>query len=188
VNVELADLGGLVLGRVVGNTVFIDDDAVGHGWFVDPAPGDDSEFDANGFELSGSAAEGHIDLLSALMHEFGHVLGLDHDDGAIMAESLATGVRLPYGDVSSTNEFAALNTKMSPRLFDYLSGSLNYDGSEKAGYRAYLDRPFVSENADGSTRGVRDLFGQGLLDELRYTRWADMFRPRGNSLIIQTRP
>ena len=35
-----------------------------------------------------------MDLLSVLLHELGHVLGLSHHAGGVMAETLAPGVRL----------------------------------------------------------------------------------------------
>jgi Ca2+-binding RTX toxin-like protein len=91
--VTVADLPGLVLARNNGMQIEIDTDAAGHGWFVDATPSDDSEFDANGLALSGSESDGDIDLLTALMHELGHVLGFEHDDSTIMAASLTTGVR-----------------------------------------------------------------------------------------------
>ncbi len=48
--------------------------------------------------IAGGAADGRMDLLTVMMHELGHVLGLDdldsldnHDD--LMAETLAIGFR-----------------------------------------------------------------------------------------------
>jgi hypothetical protein len=63
-DITIADLPGLVLARYNGNLIELDRDAAGHGWFVDPTPGDDSEFGVDGKALAGSGAEGDIDLLT----------------------------------------------------------------------------------------------------------------------------
>jgi hypothetical protein len=34
-----------------------------------------------------------MDLLTVLMHELGHILGFDHEEEGVMAETLATGTR-----------------------------------------------------------------------------------------------
>ena len=94
VEVSIVDLPGLVLARNNAYEIELDVNAAGHGWFLDPTPASDEEFDASGKALSGSDAEGDIDLLTALMHELGHVLGFGHGDAAIMADSLATGERI----------------------------------------------------------------------------------------------
>src|SRR5262249_22786515 len=69
VDVQIADLGGATLGLVSGNTIFLDDNAAGWGWFVDPTPRDDSEFTTPGDQ----GEQGKIDLLTVLMHEMGHL-------------------------------------------------------------------------------------------------------------------
>ena len=48
IDVRIADLGGTTLGLASGNTIWLDDNAAGWGWFVDPTPGDDSEFTTPG--------------------------------------------------------------------------------------------------------------------------------------------
>ena len=91
VNVRITDLSGDLLGLTVGETIYIDSDAAGHGWFVDDTPEDDAEF-RDGTAIYGSGAEGDIDLLSVLMHEYGHVLGFDHD--SLLAGTLDAGTRI----------------------------------------------------------------------------------------------
>ncbi|MFB2893687.1 hypothetical protein ACE1CI_12315 [Aerosakkonemataceae cyanobacterium BLCC-F50] len=73
-DVLIGDLGGTLLGSTDGSTVQIDDDADGHGW--------SSSLD--------QVAVGKADLLSTVTHEFGHVLGLEHD---VMGEKLGLGER-----------------------------------------------------------------------------------------------
>ena len=80
---SVADLSDNTLADEGQGHIRIDTDAAGHGWFVDPTPNDNSEFthaqNAAGTDLltdSTSAAAGHMDLLTAVSHEMGHVLGL----------------------------------------------------------------------------------------------------------------
>jgi hypothetical protein len=93
------DLGGDTLGLVslADRTVWIDDDAAGNGWFVDPTPGQDEEFRGGaGGTLSavpGGPADGRMDLLTAVLHELGHLAGIPDDTSGLMADVLAPGVR-----------------------------------------------------------------------------------------------
>jgi hypothetical protein len=43
-----------------------------------------------------------MDLLTAVMHELGHVLGYDHSEAGPMRESLVSGVRRLWGDGESS--------------------------------------------------------------------------------------
>ncbi len=76
--VDIADLGGKVLGYAEANHITIDNDAAGHGWSVG----------------AGGVAPNKVDLLSVLVHELGHVLG--HTD-AEMGGTIAIGERLLAG-------------------------------------------------------------------------------------------
>jgi hypothetical protein len=102
----VADLPDLVLGRADDGVIAIDIDAAGSGWFVDPTPGEDSEFSLVSADCllladASSEASGRIDLLTVVMHEMGHLLELNHHAG-VMAETLATGSRgLPSGSGSA---------------------------------------------------------------------------------------
>ena len=81
VEFHVADLPGSALGWALGNTVWIDLNAAGYGWRIDPSRQTGSTF-------------GDMDLLSVVTHEFGHVLGLGHDDPhEVMAAALAPAVR-----------------------------------------------------------------------------------------------
>jgi hypothetical protein len=90
INIRIADLGGSTLGLASGNTIWLDDNAAGHGWFVDPTPGNDSEFTTPGNQ----GEQYKIDLLTVLMHEVGHLNGRDHEEGGVMQETLGLGERL----------------------------------------------------------------------------------------------
>lgn len=87
--VRVTDLGGNTLSEVKGNTIWLDDNAAGWGWFVDPTPWDDSEFTLFGDQ----GEQNHMDLLTALEHEIGHLLGYDHADSGVMDATLAAGQR-----------------------------------------------------------------------------------------------
>ncbi|MDV7397491.1 hypothetical protein RZS08_39180, partial [Arthrospira platensis SPKY1] len=79
----------------------IDDDGAGWGWFVDATPWDDSEFGSTDGTLaadSSSEAADRMDLLTVVMHELGHRLGLadwagDSSEDDLMYWALGTGTR-----------------------------------------------------------------------------------------------
>ncbi len=63
---------------------------------MDRTPGDDGEFEQSGSGLTGldPLAVDRVDLLSAVVHEFGHILGLeDVAEGTVMAGKLQSGLR-----------------------------------------------------------------------------------------------
>jgi len=68
---------------------------------VDQTPADDAEFadpDGDGLysAVDGSSAEGRMDLLTVVLHEIGHVLGMSHaesGDTPLMSETLTAGDR-----------------------------------------------------------------------------------------------
>jgi hypothetical protein len=103
VHFEITHLQGPYLGITSGNTILIDATADGFGWFVDGDPADGAFTGGPGpFEetaAAGSAAAGHMDLLTVVMHEMGHLLGLDDmapstQPVQVMTDVLAAGTRL----------------------------------------------------------------------------------------------
>ncbi len=95
----VSDLDGLYLGMTSGDTVWLDWNATGRGWFVDSTPSDDQEFSpalADGtLQAVASEAVDHVDLLTVVTHELGHIAGLDDSDlGGVMAPTLQMGTRL----------------------------------------------------------------------------------------------
>jgi hypothetical protein len=84
----------------------LDSNAAGYNWFIDTTPAADSEFlpTSNPNEWvakAGSAAAGKMDMLSVLLHEYGHALGIDHsaNPNDFMGTTLTAGVRrLPTAD------------------------------------------------------------------------------------------
>jgi Tol biopolymer transport system component len=94
----IADLPGSQLGRATRDTIFLDIDAAGHGWFIDPTPGADEEFQSvgNRLEALDPQAVDRIDLLTVVSHELGHAFGLEDVvpslDG-LMSGALEPGVR-----------------------------------------------------------------------------------------------
>jgi hypothetical protein len=98
VDVQISDLPGARLGQAFGSTITLDVNAAGWGWFVDPTPWDDNEFVSEGDSGlltadNDSTAEGRIDLLTAVMHELGHVLGERHGEDGVMQATLELGTR-----------------------------------------------------------------------------------------------
>jgi hypothetical protein len=97
---------GWTIGRSDGSAViWIDSNAAGKGWFVDPTPYSDSEFarinGITGHAYPGSPAEGRIDLLTVVSHEISHAAGLK-----------ATG----YLDITSPFIFVGLRVLPDPWL------------------------------------------------------------------------
>ena len=105
VQVHIADLEGNTLGQAVGNTIWIDQNAAGWGWFVDRTPWDDSEFTTPGNQ----GERNRVDLLTVLEHEIGHLLGYDHEEGGVMQETLAAGTRLTPSLSSEANWLFAMD-------------------------------------------------------------------------------
>ncbi|MDP1705925.1 MAG: Ig-like domain-containing protein [Sulfurimicrobium sp.] len=103
-------LPGSIVAQTTGEgasaAITLDTNAAGYNWFVDATPADNAEFlptsnPKQWIAKAGTEAASKMDLLSVLLHEYGHVLGIEHstDSGDFMATTLQPGVRrLPSSD------------------------------------------------------------------------------------------
>jgi hypothetical protein len=87
------------IGYTDGHTIYIDATAAGFGWYTGRGG---TAFEASGIALAGGPAAGRMDLLTVVMHELGHTVGLP--DGCacgaatkLMHATLAAGVRRSLG-------------------------------------------------------------------------------------------
>ena len=104
--ISFSNLAGAAVGQTTDNAIRLDTDAADHGLFIDSTPADNSEFlpTSNPNEWiakAGSDAAGKMDMLSVLLHEYGHALGIAHSSDAndFMGATLTPGVRrLPGTD------------------------------------------------------------------------------------------
>ncbi|HEX8480279.1 MAG TPA: Ig-like domain-containing protein, partial [Allosphingosinicella sp.] len=90
----IVDMAGIYVGSSTAGVINIDSDGAGYGWFVDSTPGEDGEFGGSGTSLTadaGGAAAGKLDLLTVIMHELGHQIGLADDYASAHGDDLMYG-------------------------------------------------------------------------------------------------
>ncbi|HET7219900.1 MAG TPA: putative Ig domain-containing protein, partial [Vicinamibacterales bacterium] len=98
--ITVRDLAAQRLGEAHLGGIAIDGAAAGFGWFVDPTPDTNEEFEVSAtgglVARANGPAAGKMDLLTALVHEAHHVFGdADRESGTVgvMTSTLPAGVR-----------------------------------------------------------------------------------------------
>lgn len=129
---RIENLAGNRLGYADGLVIVIDSDAAGSAWFVDSTAGQDEEFNLTGAAgsnaLAGTQAQGRFDLLTAVMHEQGHVLGLEDEwtSGSDLMFGLLQGGerRLP-----EAGQVTGLQVASEPEGPHYLTAAIVWTGA-----------------------------------------------------------
>jgi microcystin-dependent protein len=135
---SITDMPDGRLGTVFVTHVTLDDDAGGRGWFIDPTPGDDSEFE-DGVGPAG------VDLLTAIMHEMGHVLGMGHGDG-LLGDTLPDGIRISP-EAHSHEAGAGQDDSVELEMAEQLAST---DGSTEPGDTSAVTEEQLSEIVDAA--------------------------------------
>jgi hypothetical protein len=122
VTIEIGNLPGLELGSTHNGVITISANAAGWGWFVDPTPGDNSEFSTASSSVGflanpSSPAYGHMDLLSTVLHEMGNAMGFAEDTAKdVTGMVLSPGERrLPGFDITAPGPSA--QSDFAPSVF-----------------------------------------------------------------------
>jgi hypothetical protein len=146
----IVDFDDLTLGQQTGDrVVLLDADAAGYGWFIDETPFDDDEFvsqtsDGDLEAASTEEAFGHMDLLTVVMHELGHILGFEDVDPEahnLMSATLDASVRCSFTGDTSTDT------------------SVSSDETDAATPNA--DLPSDNQDSDTNSDGIPDPPGNG---------------------------
>jgi len=155
---HVTDLPGSRLGASgAAGHILLDVNAAGYGWFMDSSPSNDREFQKviGGSELrttSESAATGKVDLLTVVMHEFGHQLGLPDLPTAIfphhiMTETIGRGTRRTPNLLSSRSDNSVPNAQPPQVSLDTIRASLLQatSGGEREPILSALDKVLAAE-------------------------------------------
>jgi hypothetical protein len=154
--VELLDLQDNQLAEAEGGVISLDPTAAGRGWFVDPTPSDNDEFDISLLAEAGGPAEGRIDLLTVLLHEAGHLLGFPHGSQLdVMGPTLGLGERvllsdLVIVDLASVADTAIIDVQINDDGTVDIAGAGAADGISLAGIALVIGNPNAGITLGGS--------------------------------------
>jgi Bacterial Ig-like domain (group 3)/Dockerin type I domain len=194
VSAQITDLPAGYLGAAAidGNTIYLSADADGYGWFIDTTAGRSSAFAQPVARTErvadpSAAPVGHEDLLTVVMHELGHTLGLNDLDPVefstdLMTETLATGTRrLP-----SAFDVATVIGKnvVGPRA---PTGGVVVDAVFDADNAEALSRP-PAPSLVTTARAERDATKERMLSRKSTKNGSGNERPQGKRLVVMYQP
>jgi hypothetical protein len=180
VSFHIVALQDSLLGATDQKTILIDPNAQGYGWYLDVSPGTTGVFTqvvaANEIQAQvGSPAYGHVDLLTVVTHELGHVLGFASIDPSIqpddwMTATLGTGLRRFPDEAPGSigNAFAitatgpgVVSSELSAKipadlLTPSISFNLNSDGLTVTGVGLGTNGATVSATASASRSDIQN--------------------------------
>ncbi|MDF1811583.1 MAG: cadherin domain-containing protein [Verrucomicrobiales bacterium] len=155
IEISVVDIEGLAIAETNGYEIELDWNANGAGWFVDESPFDDGEFDfaesSTVFRDTDGEAKYGMDLLTVMMHEMGHVLGLEDIYDSFQDDSLMYGGfeagerRLPVEDQA---DGVAVGTQVDAHA-SVIVTNLADDGT--ASGTGITLREAINQVADGET-------------------------------------
>jgi hypothetical protein len=134
-HVGVADLGGSKLGLAYPTTheIRIDDDAAGWGWNVERPVISDQWRDGGQIFLNpeprtpkpgvGTLNPAGVDLLTAVMHEMGHLLGYGHAVDGLMSPVLAAGRSRAGSRAKAVEPLGQAEWRIRPSSFAFRSSS-----------------------------------------------------------------
>jgi hypothetical protein len=136
------------LGRPNGGTILIDADANGIGWFIDPTPNDNSEFTTSltntAFRATTGDAKGKYDLLTTILHETGHLLGIINGNPGFgrYIQTLNNAPTFIANNITATltPDGSHFDSKVHP--YDLMNNTLATDKTHLRGFQN-LDFPLV---------------------------------------------
>lgn len=171
---EVSSLDGIRLGEADGHIIRIDADAGGSGWYVDASDKHFKASSATRFSTSPSAAPaGRLDLLTAILHEMGHTLGLEDsylekDRDSLMYGFLTLGERrLP----AKRQAFGARSHGHKHGETHFLTGAVNIGvlppgKSVTISYDVIIDNPATTTSLSSQATVSGSNFSNVLTDDL----------------------
>ena len=118
-------------GHPTGLSIILSPDAAGLGWFVDPSPESNAAFErplgpTSLLARPGSAAIGHYDLLTVLLHEIGHIEGFMPSNAGFERHVQSVGSSQEFVAPGLTASLVGFDQELDPSLYpgDVLSSTL----------------------------------------------------------------
>ena len=149
VHVQVADLPGNTLGWASGSTIVLDHNANGAGWNLDVA-----------------GSTGRVDLLTAVSHEIGHLLGYEHnsDPHDVMAATLSVDTRRLPGLESIFIQPVTVNGHSLELKTDIMSTAKSRDTVAESNFDLFLT-PLVMNRVQQITSSPEAYEGR-MLDDI----------------------